>query len=283
MDGNRDADRSEPAIDWTQPSPDLPHLFARISELVLRLGHHPADLVVMPRAEADRRETAAFTAGWAEAVSEHLPKVLLAYEKRIAEAYAQGRLDARGIGRPRRRGGSGGDESKVIPLPLTRLLGPPGPVAPSGERARGDRDGGQSDGEDRDRAGRDRSGGPERTPEPDGEGPRRRDEPDKPPERHQDPGILLSARELRGKKGARSVRRVLRGRGGRPIVPPLGIAPAQGRPAPGHAPPRSEQTGREVRRGRRRPDGSGAPEGPRAPDGDPAERATPQAPPEPAP
>jgi hypothetical protein len=246
MDGNTDAERSEPAIDWTEPFPDLPHLFARVSELVLGLGHHPAELVVMPRAEADRREASAFTAGWAEAMSGEMPRVRLSYEKRIAEAYAQGQRDARGLGRPRRTGTTpgGDDEAKVIPLPLGRFLEAPAPRFRTGERVRGERS---------------LPGSHDRAPEPDGgepglrngfghpaehdpqggSGPRdehgRADEPGTP--RRPEPGPFLSAREMRDRKGAEPVGRVLRGRRGRPIVPPLGIVPAQrGRERPGSGP-----------------------------------------------
>ena len=37
--------------DWLEQAPDLPHLIARLSELVLRLGHAPDDLVILPRAD----------------------------------------------------------------------------------------------------------------------------------------------------------------------------------------------------------------------------------------
>ncbi|MFF3203024.1 hypothetical protein [Streptomyces sp. NPDC002962] len=130
VDGDASDVRREHAIDWLEQASDLPHLIARVSELVLLLGHEPADLVVLPRGELDRRELAAYSAGWADVVDEQLPAIRRAYEERITAAYLQGQEDARTGHRPRRarrderereheRGG------EVIPLPYVELLRPP--------------------------------------------------------------------------------------------------------------------------------------------------------------
>ncbi|MFD4508240.1 hypothetical protein [Streptomyces sp. NPDC058457] len=139
-------------IDWLEQADDLPHLIARLSELVLSLGHEPQDLVILPRGELDRRETAAYSAGWADVVDEQLPAVRRAYEQRITAAYLQGQEDARSGRRPRRarrteeereRGG------EVIPLPYVQLLRPPAEltrVEQRGERERSVADGTPWDG-----------------------------------------------------------------------------------------------------------------------------------------
>ncbi|MER7485273.1 hypothetical protein ABTY20_04955 [Streptomyces sp. NPDC126497] len=125
------------AVDWLVISPDLPHLIARVSELVLRDGFDPDELVVMPRSEVDRRETAAFSAGWAEAMRTDLPAVRREYERRIADAYAKGQAvgtGARRGGTPLRRSGTSEENADVIPLPFADLLMPPPTVAEAEER-----------------------------------------------------------------------------------------------------------------------------------------------------
>lgn len=133
MDGDAGNAEQRHGIDWLEQAPDLPHLIARLSELVLRLGHAPEDLVILPRVELDRRELAAYSAGWADVVDERLPAVRRAYEERITAAYLQGQEDARTGRRPRRarrpegeRGPGRGGE--VIPLPYVQLLRPPSEV-----------------------------------------------------------------------------------------------------------------------------------------------------------
>lgn len=61
METEPGANRGERVVDWLDAHPDLPHLFAYLSELVHLAGYAPDELVVIPRAEIDRRETAAFT------------------------------------------------------------------------------------------------------------------------------------------------------------------------------------------------------------------------------
>ncbi|MEV6839788.1 hypothetical protein AB0N17_35720 [Streptomyces sp. NPDC051133] len=149
MDGDASYARQRHVIDWLEQASDLPHLIARVSELVLRLGYEPEDLVVMPRAELDRRELAAYSAGWADVVEEQLPAVRQAYEQRITAAYLQGQEDARTGRRPRRarrpeaeREHDGGE---VIQLPYVQLLRPPSEltrVEQRGHRERSVADGG---------------------------------------------------------------------------------------------------------------------------------------------
>lgn len=115
-------------------APDLPHLFARLSELVHAAGYAPEDLVLMPRSEIDRRETAAFTAGWAEAMSEELPRIRREYEKRVTEAYAAGA--GRGADPTARRAPAGGEGATVIRLPFATLLEPSPLVVETEERMR---------------------------------------------------------------------------------------------------------------------------------------------------
>ncbi|MDR6975402.1 hypothetical protein J2X68_002086 [Streptomyces sp. 3330] len=304
VDGDASDVRREQVIDWLEQASDLPHLIARVSELVLRLGHAPEDLVVLPRGELDRRELAAYSAGWADVVDEQLPAIRRAYEERITAAYLQGQEDARTGRRPRRARRAEGEREyeredeherggEVIQLPYVELLRPPGawtrveergdrersvadgtPVptpapaeqsdvaekAPYGDRSRplgapdgthgehGDpavanvvrttgpagptspsssRAGGPHDG-DRHGGGAGGAGGPEPGSGAEGD-------------------ILLSAREVRGKRVTSSDRRPVVRRNGRPSVPPLALPGEIG------------ATGRERAR---RPDGTGTAERP---------------------
>ncbi|WOX11831.1 hypothetical protein [Streptomyces sp. N50] len=191
MDGNASDARQTHVIDWLEQAPDLPHLIARLSELVLRLGHAPDDLVILPRAELDRRELAAYSAGWADVVEEQLPAVRRAYEQRITAAYLQGQEDARTGRRPRRvrdRDHVGGD---VIQLPYVQLLSAPPELTRVEERG------------EQERAVAD--------------GPRGQVDPDT----DSDPDILLTARDVREKRAAPAERRSVVRRNGRPSVPPL--------------------------------------------------------------
>ncbi|MFF5934200.1 hypothetical protein [Streptomyces sp. NPDC012508] len=222
MDTEPGADRRERAVDWLESHPDLPHLFARLSELVHVYGYAPEDLLVIPRAEVDRREASAFTAGWAEAMSEELPRIRREYEKRVADAYAQGQGDARGVRRPQRRVDAGeGDGARVIPLPFARLLTPPIAVVQAEDRMRKER-------ELLDRRPEHElpSDEPQHataaSPHQDEEVSRPRAE-----EPVTDPDVLLTAQESRTRRNAQSVRKVVRGKGGRPIVPPLAGVPGQ--------------------------------------------------------
>ncbi|MFD3332940.1 hypothetical protein ACFWV1_09855 [Streptomyces sp. NPDC058700] len=239
MDTEPEADRRERVVDWLASHPDLPHLFARLSELVLVHGYATEDLVVMPRDEMDRRETTAFTSGWAEAVSGELPRIRREYERRVADAYTQGQGDARGVRRPRRRADGGQDGARVIPLPFARLLEPPASVVEAEDRVRRERELFEQRPEpepapepERDPASapdpeRDREAEPEhhkdaapehhREPEP---------EHQKEPAPDAEPDVLVTAQESRTRRNAQPVRKVVRGKGGRPIVPPLGV-PAQ--------------------------------------------------------
>ncbi|MEU0401649.1 hypothetical protein ABZ318_15680 [Streptomyces sp. NPDC006197] len=213
MDTEPGANGRERAVDWLASHPDLPHLFAYLSELVHVSGHAPEELVVVPRAEVDRRETAAFTAGWAEAVSDELPRIRREYEKRVADAYAQGQSDARGISRPRRRTDVGQEGARVIALPFARLLEPPAAVVEAEERVRRERESLER---------RPEQSGPVASPvhpEPEPEH-RTGTEPDT------EPDVLLTAQESRARRNSRPVRKVVRGKGGRPIVPPLADVPA---------------------------------------------------------
>ncbi|MFJ8140395.1 hypothetical protein [Streptomyces sp. NPDC096013] len=206
MDGNASDARQTHVIDWLEQAPDLPHLIARLSELVLRLGYAPDDLVVLPRAELDRRELAAYSAGWADVVDEQLPAVRRAYERRITAAYLQGQEDARTGRRPHRApheygsgsesNGSGGGE--VIQLPYVQLLRPPSELTRVEER--GERERSLADGAPR--------------PIPEAE-----IEVEPPVETEAD--ILVSARDVREKRPAPTERRPVVRRNGRPSVPPL--------------------------------------------------------------
>ncbi|MEV6511685.1 hypothetical protein AB0M61_36930 [Streptomyces sp. NPDC051642] len=189
VDGNASDARQTHVTDWLEQAPDLPHLIARLSELVLRLGHAPDDLVILPRTELDRRELAAYSAGWADVVDEQLPAVRRAYEQRITAAYLQGQEDARTGRRPRRvrdRDHVGGD---VIQLPYVQLLSVPPELTRVEER-----------------------GEHERVV---ADGPRDQVDPDT------DPDILLTARDVREKRAAPAERRSVVRRNGRPSVPPL--------------------------------------------------------------
>ncbi|MFI8425048.1 hypothetical protein [Streptomyces sp. NPDC085479] len=276
MDTEPDADRRERVVDWLASHPDLPHLFARLSELVHVLGYAPEELVVIPRSEIDRRETTAFTSGWAEAVSDELPRIRREYERRVADAYAQGQGDGRGIRRPQRRtdaGTQGG--ARVIALPFARLLEPPAAVVEAEERVRRERElfeqGAPSELDPT----------PDPTPEPhpepdpepgpgggtgpgygDGDGPGagpgngtgnragkgngaglggeggRGGEPEPEHGKEPAPGTTapeapVTAQEGRARRTAQPVRKVVRGRGGRPIVPPLSHVPGQQGAGPG--------------------------------------------------
>ncbi|MFF3498595.1 hypothetical protein [Streptomyces sp. NPDC003247] len=202
-------------IDWLEQASDLPHLIARVSELVLRLGHDPSDLVVLPRAELDRREMAAYSAGWADVVAEQLPAIRRAYEERITAAYLQGQEDARTGRRPRRaRRPDGAPGGEVIPLPYVQLLRPPSEV--TRVEARGERERSVADG----------------TPVP--VPPARTPAEDPPDDRGGDASgdFLLSAREVREKRPTPSERRPVVRRNGRPSVPPLD-RPAENGPGGG--------------------------------------------------
>ncbi|MFG2128290.1 hypothetical protein ACGFNV_10865 [Streptomyces sp. NPDC048751] len=211
VDGDASNARDDRAIDWLEQSPDLPHLIARLSELVHRLGHAPEDLLVLPRAELERRELAAYSAGWADVVAEELPAVRRAYEERITAAYLQGQEDARTGDRPRRaRRPEGQEGGHVIPLPYLQLLRPPTEVTRVEER--GERERSVAD------------GSPAPTPEPadEGEGAsgEERGAEQVPDDGRDKGGILLSARDVRGRSARSDRRRVVR-RNGRPSVPPL--------------------------------------------------------------
>ncbi|MFD4868764.1 hypothetical protein [Streptomyces sp. NPDC058412] len=227
-------------------APDLPHLFARLSELVHAAGYAPEDLVLIPRSEIDRRETAAFTAGWAEAMSEELPRIRREYEKRVADAYAAGAGGRGGDAAARRtsgEGGGGGGGAKVIRLPFATLLEPSPLVVETEGRMRraqeildrrtepvhgqaADPDTGAAAGQPRPH---------EHEPE-DPREPQEPQEPQKPREPQEPPGggavepAPPPARPLaRERRAAPASRKVVR-RNGRPIVPPLGSIPVQSRP-----------------------------------------------------
>ncbi|MFJ8821641.1 hypothetical protein ACIREE_07645 [Streptomyces sp. NPDC102467] len=217
MDADASRARHGQPVDWLEQATDLPHLIARVSELVLSLGHEPEDLVILPRAELDRRELSAYSAGWADVVDEQLPSVRRAYEQRITAAYLQGQEDVRSGRRPRpvRRaeaepehggdgdGGAGGD---VIPLPYMQLLHPPAEltrVERRGEQERSLADGPASSADDPD------------------EGRTAHERPDDGTEGD----ALPSAREISGRRRAPAGRRTVVRRNGRPSVPPLARQP----------------------------------------------------------
>ncbi|MEU3072382.1 hypothetical protein [Streptomyces laurentii] len=214
MESEPGAGRREQVIDWLEAHPDLPHLFARVAELVHVAGYAPEDLVVLPRGEIDRREAAAFTAGWAEAVSDELPRIRREYEKRVADAYAQGQADARGIRQPQRRAGNADnadnpDGARVITLPFARLLEPPAAVLRAEERVRREREmfERRAEGDSVPEAEPEASSGPGPGPEPE---------------------ARVTAQESRARRSPpQPVRKVMRGKGGRPIVPPLDSVPGQ--------------------------------------------------------
>ncbi|MFJ9827296.1 hypothetical protein ACIRSU_23500 [Streptomyces sp. NPDC101160] len=276
MESEPGASRRERVIDWLEAHPDLPHLFARLSELVHVAGYAPEDLVVMPRAEVDRRETAAFTAGWAEAVSDELPRIRREYEKRVADAYAQGQGDARGIRRPQRRTDSvPGDGARVIPLPFARLLEPPAVVVEAEERVRRERELFEQRAEPDPAPAAPAPAPAPASPPP---APARVAEaaPEPVPEHAPEPDVLVTAQESRARRTAQPTRKVVRGKGGRPIVPPLSGVPVQtGTAADRRDADSADQGGRA--RGRRLSDRARALEEELA-----AERAQ-EAPPEPTP
>ncbi|MBK3581594.1 hypothetical protein JHN63_49145 [Streptomyces sp. MBT65] len=202
VDGNASNARQTHVIDWLEQAPDLPHLIARLSELVLRFGHAPDDLVILPRAELDRRELAAYSAGWADVVDEQLPAVRRAYEQRITAAYLQGQEDARTGRRPRRvrdRDRVGGD---VIQLPYVQLLSAPPELTRVEER--GEQERALADGP------RDDQADPDTDLDADAD-----------TDLDPDPDILVTARDVREKRAAPAERRSVVRRNGRPSVPPL--------------------------------------------------------------
>lgn len=173
----------------------------------------------MPRSEIDRRETAAFTAGWAEAMSEELPRIRREYEKRVAEAYAAG--GGRGTDTAARSTPAEGEGATVIRLPFATLLEPSPLVVETEERMRRaqeilDR---RPDpvpvAEDQPVAG-------SAEPEPDAAAER---EPVAGPPAPAAPRASADARERRMLPRGRKVVR----RRGRPIVPPLNAVPVQPR------------------------------------------------------
>ncbi|MFD3946879.1 hypothetical protein [Streptomyces sp. NPDC058579] len=259
MDTEPGGSRQERAVDWFVPQPDLPHLFALLSELVHVHGYAPEELVVIPRAEVDRRDTNAFTSGWAEAVSNELPRIRREYEKRVADAYAQGQSDARGIRRPQRRTDVGSEGARVIELPFARFLEPPAAVVEAEERVRRERQQFERQPERPER--------PERAERPEPE-PEHQTGPE--PESELD--VVVTAHESRARRNAQPVRKVVRGKGGRPIVPPLGV-PAQPSPAAERREPDPTEPGRPGGKGRRLSERA------RALEGELAERAQ-EAPPE---
>ncbi|MEV4424954.1 hypothetical protein ACN9M0_21875 [Streptomyces sp. R-07] len=251
MDTEPGGNRREQVVDWLESHPDLPHLFARLAELVHVAGYAPEDLVVLPRAEVDRREAAAFTAGWAEAVSDELPRIRREYEKRVADAYAQGQGDARGIRRPQRRTDAAHpDGARVIALPFARLMEPPAAVVKAEERVRRERELFEQ------RPEQEYEPEPAPTPVPvptPGTGPVSVPAPvsgpkpvpvsvyepepehasgpepalDPEPGAEPEPDGRATAQEGRPRRNAQPVRKVVRGKGGRPIVPPLSGVPGQ--------------------------------------------------------
>ncbi|MEU9702810.1 hypothetical protein [Streptomyces sp. NPDC047981] len=243
MDTEPGANRRERVTDWLESHADLPHLFARLSELVHVHGYAPEDLVVMPRAVIDRREAAAFTAGWAEAMSEELPRIRREYEKRVGDAYAQGQGDARGIRRPQRRADAG-DGARVIPLPFARLLEPPAVVVQTEARMRTERellDRGPEQDLPQDEPEHANAGGPQQ------------DEASRP--RTEEPAtetdIPPTAQESRTRRPTQPVRKVVRGKGGRPIVPPLAGVPGQAGSGSDRSTPAPAEPDERARKARR--------------------------------
>ncbi|MFE7585649.1 hypothetical protein ACFU5Y_29240 [Streptomyces gardneri] len=242
MDTEPGASRREQVLDWLANHPDLPHLFAHLSELVHVHGYAPEDLVVIPRSELDRRETTAFTSGWAEAVSDELPRIRREYERRVADAYAQGQGDARGIRRPQRRTDVSQEGARVIALPFARLLEPPAAVVEAEGRVRRERELFEQRPElQPDPVAPSLVPDPETEPEP---------EHQKEPGPESEPDVLVTAQESRTRRNAQPVRKVVRGKGGRPIVPPLAGVPVQA--TTGSERRAAESTGGETRAGKRR-------------------------------
>ncbi|WP_405973611.1 hypothetical protein OG496_33695 [Streptomyces sp. NBC_00988] len=236
VDGDASNARQTHVIDWLEQAPDLPHLIARLSELVLRLGYAPDDLVILPRAELDRRELAAYSAGWADVVDEQLPAVRRAYEQRITAAYVQGQEDARTGRRPRRArdrdaGGAGGE---VIQLPYVQLLRPPSELTRVEER--GERERSVADGMP--------------LPVPDTDTDAVMDLPGVDADAVTEvEDILVTARDVREKRAAPAERRSVVRRNGRPSVPPLNTGTGRDRgrrtessePSPPQSGARSEE------------------------------------------
>ncbi|MEU7070958.1 hypothetical protein AB0B30_21575 [Streptomyces narbonensis] len=196
---------------------------------------------MIPRSELDRRETTAFTSGWAEAVSDELPRIRREYERRVADAYTQGQGDARGIRRPQRRTDVSQEGARVIALPFARLLEPPAAVVEAESRVRRERELFEQRSElEPEPAAPLLVPEPELEPEP---------EHQKEPGPESDPEVLVTAQESRTRRNAQRVRKVVRGKGGRPIVPPLAGVPVQGTHAERRA---AESGGGETRAGRPR-------------------------------
>ncbi|MFJ9022548.1 hypothetical protein ACIRPU_21665 [Streptomyces sp. NPDC102259] len=219
-----------------------------MSELVLRLGYDPDELVVLPRAELDRRELAAYSAGWADVVAEQLPAVRHAYEERITAAYLHGQEDARTGRRPRRARRTEGERGEVIQLPYLQLLRPPSEVTRVEERG------------ERERSVADGTPVPAPTSVPVSDANVVQEAPDR---EQDDRGasagssgeILLSAREVREGREKRSVsepstsskRRPVVRRNGRPSVPPLARSGEAGAGRDkGRRPEPVERTGQEA-------------------------------------
>ncbi|MFD2008841.1 hypothetical protein [Streptomyces narbonensis] len=201
---------------------------------------------MIPRSELDRRETTAFTSGWAEAVSDELPRIRREYERRVADAYAQGQGDARGIRRPQRRTDGSQEGARVIALPFARLLEPPAAVVEAESRVRRERElfEQRSELETEPTA-------PLLVPDPEPEPePEHQREPGPESESEPDSDVLVTAQESRTRRNAQPVRKVVRGKGGRPIVPPLAGVPVQ--TTTGSERRAAESTGGETRAGRRR-------------------------------
>ncbi|MFI8504305.1 hypothetical protein ACIGFK_38235 [Streptomyces sp. NPDC085524] len=212
-------------------APDLPHLFARLSELVHVAGYAPEDLVVMPRSEIDRRETAAFTAGWAEAMSEELPRIRREYERRVADAYAAG--GGRGTDAAARRTPATGQGATVIRLPFATLLEPSPLVVETEERMR--------------RAQEILDRGSAAVTEPVSEAGTEAEAPDQPAEPEgseplAQPAASRASADAREKRTLPASRKVVR-RKGRPIVPPLNSVPVQPRMAAPPAEPPADGPG----------------------------------------
>ncbi|MER5764166.1 hypothetical protein [Streptomyces sp. NPDC002082] len=262
MDRDANGRGPEQGIDWLEVPHDLPHLFARLSELVHAEGHAPEDLVVIPRSELDRRETAAFTAGWAEAMAEDLPRIRREYEKRVIDAYAAGGEAGRGGPNARRGAGAGpdgagrhGEGAEVIRLPFALLLDPPALVTEAEDRIRRARQpvgvGRQPGAEQtRDEQTGDQQTG-DRQPDADHEQATAEEPAAEEPRAHEQSGSGAppSAQEVRDKRAAPAGRKVVRRRG-RPIVPPLRTIPVQPRAqapsaeSPADGPERAEADGR---------------------------------------
>ncbi|MCM1977220.1 hypothetical protein [Streptomyces sp. G1] len=275
MDRDANGRGPEQGIDWLEVPHDLPHLFARLSELVHAEGHAPEDLVVIPRSELDRRETAAFTAGWAEAMAEDLPRIRREYEKRVVDAYAAGGEAGRGGPNARRGANTGtntgagagpdgagrhGEGAEVIRLPFALLLDPPALVTEAEDRIRRARQpvgvGRQPGAEQpRDQQPRDQQTGDQQTgdrqPDADHEQATAEEPAAEEPRAHEQSGSGAppSAQEVRDKRAAPAGRKVVRRRG-RPIVPPLRTIPVQPRAqapsaeSPADGPERAEADGR---------------------------------------